>query len=122
MLLNHDLPGSIAEWSRLDSSDAASKRTRLDAMFQSEQRRLEDVWQIKDLLAQHLTDTLVPQLMQSISSEIKTAMSHTLSAEVPAWAPRLPAARPHFDDIPGIIDQVLAEQLDQSHAARMVHN
>ena len=122
LLLNHELPGSIAEWSRLDSSDSVSKRSRLDAMFQSEQRRLEDVWQIKDLLAEHLTETVVPRLMQSISAEIKTALSPLLSAEVPTWTPRLPAARPHFDDIPGIIDQVLAEQLDQSHAARMVHN
>ena len=121
-LLNHELPGSIAEWSRLDSSDPASKRLRLDVMFQSEQRRLEDVWQIKDLLAQHLTETVVPHLMQSISGEIKAALSPLLTAAAPVWSPRLPAVRPHFDDIPAIIDQVLADQLDQSHAARMVHN
>lgn len=122
LLLSRDLPGSIAEWSRLDSSDPSSKRSRLDTMFQTEQRRLEDVWQIRDLVAQHLTETVVPQLVQSISVEIKSALSPLFSAPAPVWSPRLPPVRPHFDDIPGIIDQVLADQVDQSHAARMVHN
>ena len=44
IILNSDLPRSIATWSESAQIDPTAKKSRLDSMFQAEQRRIDDAW------------------------------------------------------------------------------
>jgi hypothetical protein len=108
-LFKSELSLSIAEWSRLQPGDKDSKRSRLNAMFNAEQKRLSEAWQLKDFLSSSLRSELLPALREEIravvavSSEVPTASGSL--ARRPQAAPRI-----RFDDIPAALDRILADQ------------
>ena len=121
-ILRQLLPKKNAEWSISAAHDADEKRIRLEEMFQTEQRRVDDAFTLHELSAMQWREELIPSISSQISREIRQTISEqfalqtsrqtTASPEVnfrPASvsAPRKP--RIAFDDIPGIIDLIVAE-------------
>ena len=117
ILLRTDLPRSIAEWSRQQPGDAHDKKARLDSMFQTEQRRIEDAWMMQDVLTSRLTEDFLPAICSRVSEEVRKAMA---VAELLATDSRSPKEmevvpeettdpRVAFDDIPSILDLLLVE-------------
>jgi hypothetical protein len=124
-LLRSELPRSIAEWSRQQPGEPLAKRAQLDAMFQTEQRRVEDAMMMQDLLSSKLVEDFVPVICSRISEEVRRAMavaelfSHdqreerrneTLEAQAEAEN-----AKVSFDDIPSILDLLMTEQPAGKH-------
>ena len=131
-LLEKELPGLIALWSQASPDEVATKRRNLEAMFKTEEKRIEEAWMLQRLVATRLTEELVPNLRSEISQEIKQAVGEHLARlpkpEAPARSPRAflppqPAsghrpvplrgapprlARVPLEDIPGMIDAALA--------------
>ena len=116
-LLRTDLPRSIAEWSRQQPGDAYAKKARLDSMFQTEQRRIEDAWMMQDVLTSRLTEDLLPAICSRVSEEVRKAMAVAellgtdthAAKEADVVMEETPETRVAFDDIPSILDLLLVE-------------
>jgi hypothetical protein len=118
-LFKSTLSPAIAEWSRRQPGDMESKRSRLNAMFAAEQKRLHEAWQLKDYLSQSLRSEIVPALREEIRAMIAADPAKSSTAASLARQTR-PAPRIRFDDIPGALDRVLAEQGRLSSSFRPV--
>jgi hypothetical protein len=127
MILNSDLPRSIAEWSRSFEGEPSVKKARLDAMFQTEQRRIDDAWLVQDLMAARFNEQMLPNLCMQVAQEVRSVMveemaTHDRRVPIPARSEVRPAAgraRVAIDDIPGVIDLVLAEDRNRANARLM---
>jgi hypothetical protein len=117
MLLKQNLPRSIASWSESFEADLDVKRERLDNMFQTEQRRIEDAFLVQELVATRLNEQFIPLICTQVAQEVRSLMAeepalqdrrHNRPARTVSNA-RAPKPRVAFDDIPGVIDLVLAE-------------
>ena len=114
-LMRHELPRSIAEWSRQQPGDATAKKAQLDAMFNTEQRRVEDVWMMQDILSSKLVEDFVPVICSRVNEEVRKAisvielMAQDQQAARSMTAKPAPALKVAFDDIPSILDLLLAE-------------
>jgi hypothetical protein len=78
-------------------------------MFDTERTSIDSWLFAHEALATRLSDTLIPALRQQVAEEIREAMSDR--SQPRAGRPsnsRLPRVR--FDDIPGVIDALLAQQ------------
>lgn len=124
-ILKTELPRSIASWSESFEGDPRAKRSRLDAMFQAEQRRIDDAWLVQELMATRLNEQFIPAICTQVAQEVRSVVCQEMAAQDRRWnTPSRSAstvgaspARVAFDDIPGIIDVVLAEDRVRSHAA-----
>lgn len=116
-LLRTELPRSIAEWSRQQPGDADSKKARLDSMFHTEQRRIEDAWLMQDVLSSRLAEDFLPAICSRVSEEVRKAMAVAELLNAESRQPKdtdiavePPAeTRVAFDDIPSILDLLLVE-------------
>jgi len=116
-MVRQQLPNSISEWSRNDSAEPGAKRARLDSMFQQEQRRMDDLWVMNELLSARLREDFLPEVCSSVCEtvgvELRRAGAGRDSGNASArWDARPVAApaplhRVAFDDIPSVIDQLL---------------
>lgn len=116
-LLRQELPRSISDWAQHDPSAPDHKRSRLDEMFQQEQRRMDEVALLNELLSSQLMDTFLPVVCSSVCSavgeELRKAGAGRDSGTAPVLRETRPAAEPAprrrvaFDDIPGVIDLLL---------------
>lgn len=126
-ILRGELPASIAEWSERDPADGATKKRRLNEMFQQEQRRLDDVWFLQDIIEKRLRAELIPAISAKIGEGIRVAMSEQTAnpapiQPAPAPASQRPAtpvrrtenpaapARPVAGDIPSVIDLIFEHE------------
>ena len=120
-LLHDVLPQRISAWSRASLVSATEQKTKLMTMFAEEQKRVDAALAIQQVLTEKLTRDFVPVLCTQVTEELRAAFETQLDAlrttlrEVrPPAAPSgpAPASRPRirFDDIPGVIDALLAEQ------------
>ena len=117
-VMRQQLPTSIAEWSRNDAAEPDAKRARLDSMFQQEQRRMDDLWVMNELLSARLREEFLPVVCSSVCEtvgvELRRAGVGRDSGDASArWEPRSAAApaplrRVAFDDIPSVIDHLLS--------------
>lgn len=105
-LLHHELPMSISAWSECDAADGPAKKQRLSEMFQQEQRRLDDVWFLQELMEQRLRTELLPALSERIGEEVRRAVNQSVARPTPV-APAARPARVVASDIPTIIDLLL---------------
>jgi hypothetical protein len=74
MILNSDLPRSIASWSEVFVGEPSSKKSRLDAMFQNEQRRLDEAWFTMELLSGRFKEEIVPAICAQITEQVRAAI------------------------------------------------
>ena len=157
VLLNDQLPLSIAAWSRDGHHDALTKRKQLQQMFSLEEQRIENAWFVRDLLFEDLRTSLLAELRVGASSPSdpiphrenaaiskldpssaqKVELSSKTNSEshdtVRPWKPRrihvsiavalpkterveTPPARPRFDQIPEILDWILAQETERTHS------
>lgn len=125
-ILKSDLPRSIASWSESVEADPGVKRSRLDAMFQTEKRRIEDAWLVQELMATRLNEQFIPAICTQVAREVRSVVAQEMTAQdrglnTPArTASNVGAsrARATFDDIPGVIDLVLAEDQARNKSRR----
>jgi hypothetical protein len=121
-LVNEKLPQSIALWARQDENNPAQKKAVLKNLFATEHKLLDSMLASQRELAAKLADWLVPAVCQHVSREVREVMTgqfdvlcHKLARAKGAFSrppePPGPAReRVRFDDIPAVIDAVLAEQ------------
>jgi hypothetical protein len=116
-ILKQKLPRTIAAWSEACSRDPGTKKKQLDGMFQTEQRRVEDAYTLHELAALHWQEELIPSLARSLGQEMREAMREQFAlrnaqeaASAPAFAPSRYRPRVAFDDIPAVIDLIVAEE------------
>ncbi len=108
-IINEKLPASIAAWSQSDTRTPAEKKVALEAMFDTERTSIDSWLFAHEALATRLSDTLIPALRQQVAEEIRDAMSDRSQPRLGrSTNSRLPRVR--FDDIPGVIDALLAQQ------------
>ena len=115
-IIDQRLPRVIARWSQADGRSGAEKQAALKAMFAEEQSRDESADQVPQILAAKLAATLLPALRQHVAQELREGIAQ----EFRAWQNNLLLSRRppenaglrrvRFDDIPGVIDALLAEQ------------
>lgn len=122
-ILEDALPLTINLWSQSCPRDSVSKRIELAAMFRREQQKIGEFVQAQQLAARQAIAELLPSLRADLQrdlteSVIATAASMSLAADTThegplprnlRWTPA--RARIPFDDIPGVIDAVQAEQM-----------
>ena len=118
-ILSSRLPKRIAAWSKTSSQDPTVKKTTLENMFQSEQKRIEDAILLHEIASTRWETQLVPMLCNQVAQEIRRAVGEQFSvyelqlAEVSATHPvnnQRFAPKIAFDNIPGIIDFITAEE------------
>ncbi len=118
-ILHSDLPRTIAAWSKSFNAEPSVKKSRLDAMFQAEQRRIEDVWVTQELITARMNEQLIPEICSQVVREVRFAVADEMAVHNPrvntparneASGTAGRSKRVAFDDVPGIIDLVLAEE------------
>jgi hypothetical protein len=118
-ILSTRLPKRIADWSRTSTQDANVKKTTLENMFLSEQKRIEEAVLLHEIASTRWETQLIPMLCNQVSQEIRRTVSEQFSvyelqlaeatASQPVNVPRF-ATKIAFDNIPGIIDFLSAEE------------
>jgi hypothetical protein len=117
MLLKNSLPRRIAAWSESFDAELQVKSERLDAMFEREQRRIDDAFLVQELVAARLNEQFVPLICAQVAQEMHALIGQDMAGQdrrtnKPAGTVSNTAAqrsRVAFDDLPGVIDLVLAE-------------
>jgi hypothetical protein len=85
IILNSDLPRSIASWSEAAAdADPTAKKSRLDSMFQAEQRRIDDAFFTMDLLTTRLKEDLIPAITAQITEQVRATILEELRATIGA--------------------------------------
>ena len=110
-IVNEKLPQKIALWSREDTRSAAEKRSALEVMFSSEQISMDSWFFSHQALTNRLAQTLIPAIRQQISQEMREAFAHhPLDRMSNSVSGTSKPERIRFDDIPAMIDSLLAQQ------------
>jgi len=121
-ILNQELPLTIADWSNGNPKRPEVKKAELLAMFAEEQRRVDSAIAVERIVSAKLREVLLPELAAQMVQEIKLAVGaevgslRAMMAEITSMttprrsATQRPSERIKFDDIPRVIDAVLAEQ------------
>lgn len=83
--------------------------------MRDEQRRLDEAWWVQHLVVQRVTEEVVPALVEAISQEVHAALGGPAAQrrtrpELALQRPRLSPARVRFEDVQGMIDQVLDQE------------
>lgn len=110
-IIGERLPASIAAWSRADTRSASDKKSALESMFEMERASMDSWMLANESLAAQLSRTLIPALREQVAEEIRESMrSKPLTPNRLGGAPSAGFDRVRFDDIPGVIDTLLAQQ------------
>jgi hypothetical protein len=124
MVLENELPKSIASWSEETPGTPVAKREALGEMFKSEQRRVDDAVLVHRMVSKSLSTEILPTVCSMVAQEIRDAVSEQivrapgfgLGAEAATVEPRPTRVargsvqRIRFDDIGSIIDSLQNEQ------------
>ena len=123
-ILKVELPRSIAGWSASYPAELDIKSARLDSMFELEQRRIDDAWLVQQLIVAQLNEQIIPAVCLEVSQEVRSILGQKVSpreekrsfAIQPSENPAAIGGRVRFDDIPGVIDLILAEKQSVSNS------
>jgi hypothetical protein len=96
-------------------------------MFQMEQRRIDDAWLVQELMAARFNDQIIPALCMQVAQEVRDVVAEematqdrrTLTSVRNSQGASAGRSRVAFDDIPGVIDLVLAEDQIRANARQM---
>lgn len=130
IVLNSDLPRSIADWAEVFQAEPSAKKSRLDAMFQSEQRRIDDAWFAADLVTTRLKDEIIPSICAQVTEQVRATLAEEVRtavlAEVRAQPPQniesperaeLPPPPPAQTQIANFAEQVRSTVAQKAYAA-----
>jgi hypothetical protein len=79
-ILEKELPRKISLWSQVTPDPESAKRAALQGMFREQEKKVEEAWAIQSLLAQKITEELIPPLCFHITEEVKEAILQQMSA------------------------------------------
>lgn len=145
-ILERRLPETIVAWSRVSGLSEPDRRERLSAMFDAEQKRIDDVWLAQQIILRQMQEVLIPSLCLQVAEEVREVMELQMEhvnealgrlASASARSPRPAAerevapglaaparsspvapverrARPNFDDLPAIIDELVNQEIHNS--------
>jgi hypothetical protein len=82
IILTSELPRAIANWSESFEGDPATKKSRLDNMFQAEQRRIDDAYFTMDLLTSRIQDEIVPSICAEITEQVRATVIEDIRATI----------------------------------------
>jgi hypothetical protein len=82
IILSSELPRAIANWSEAEDTEPAAKKSRLDAMFQTEQRRIDDACFTMDLLTDRLKGEILPAITSELTEQIRVAVLENVRATI----------------------------------------
>jgi len=123
-LLEGALPRTIADWSQASPTEPARKKALLLEMFAREQQRVEEAIALQELVTRHCAEELIPSLRAELAAEVRKLVLEQMGppgGDPGTWLgrdrdfhpapPKKPRpARIPFDDLPAVIDAVLADQ------------
>jgi hypothetical protein len=139
-ILEKKLPAAIANWARISGFNEADRKERLNDLFEMEQRRVDDIWLSHQIVMRQMRDILIPSLCLQVAEEVREVMELQIehltesltrisTPAVPAQPRQEPVAAnliklptvmpserrntPNFDDLPVIIDELIADSLAQ---------
>ena len=110
-VVSEKLPQTIALWSRDDARSEAEKKAALGKMFSNEQISMDSWFFAHQALTNRMAQTLIPAIRQQIGQEVRQAFALHASDRMSNSATG--ASKPErirFDDIPAMIDSLLAQQ------------
>lgn len=73
-ILEKQLPIDIAAWGRVSGLAEPERRRQLNEMFESEQRRVEDMWLSQQIILRQMRDILIPSLCLQVAEEVREVM------------------------------------------------
>jgi hypothetical protein len=73
-LLEKKLPQTIAAWARLSGLPEADRRERLNDLFETEQKRVDDIWLSHQIVLRQMRDILIPSLCLQVAEEVREVM------------------------------------------------
>lgn len=82
IILNSDLPRSIAGWSEVFDGQPTAKKSRLDSMFQAEQRRIDDAWFTMDLISSRLKEEVVPSICAQVTQQVRATVVEQVRSSI----------------------------------------
>ncbi len=74
IILTSELPRAIAEWSEVSEAEPAAKKSRLDAMFQAEQRRIDDACFTMDLVTNRFKEEILPSICAEVTEQVRATV------------------------------------------------
>jgi hypothetical protein len=82
IILTSELPRAIAEWSQVSDGEPVAKKSRLDAMFQNEQRRIDDACFAMELLTDRLKTEILPAVTSELTEQIRATVMENIRAAI----------------------------------------
>ena len=122
VVLENELPKSIASWSEETPGSPTAKRAALGEMFKAEQRRGDDAVLVHRMVAKSLNTEILPSVCGMVAQEIRDAVREQHFGRAsdigaghsrPERSTRVAGSVPQrirFDDIGSIIDALQTEQ------------
>jgi hypothetical protein len=121
-ILKVELPRSIARWCASYPGDRDAKSARLDSMFELEQRRIDDAWLVQQLIVGQLSEEIIPAVCLQVRQEVRSVLGQEIApreakrSSEPSDNPAAIGKRVRFDDIPGVLDLISAENESDSNS------
>ena len=75
-ILDKQLPADIAAWGRVSGLAEPERRRQLNEMFETEQRRVEDMWLSQQIILRQMRDILIPSLCLQVAEEVREIMEY----------------------------------------------
>ena len=75
-ILDKQLPADIAAWGRVSGRAEPERRRQLNEMFETEQRRVEDMWLSQQIILRQMRDILIPSLCLQVAEEVREIMEY----------------------------------------------
>jgi hypothetical protein len=77
-ILERRLPETIGAWSRLSGLSEPDCRERLSALFDAEQKRVDDVWLAQQIILRQMQEVLIPSLCLQVAEEVREVMEQRM--------------------------------------------
>lgn len=73
-ILEKQLPVTISGWARVCGLREVERRDRLNQLFETEQRRIDDIWLSQQIILRQMRDILIPSLCLQVAEEVREVM------------------------------------------------
>lgn len=73
-ILEKKLPETISAWARVCGLRDGERRERLNELFETERRRVDDIWLSQQIIIRQMRDILIPSLCLQVAEEVREVM------------------------------------------------
>ena len=81
-ILNGELTESIAAWSQQIKQESTAKRLTLQEMFITEEHRVEEAWQIQQIVLEEIRARLTTEVQNQVRDEVRSQVLSSLRDQV----------------------------------------